>query len=285
MKYPKAWLKASTVLAEEKVSKWWTELSQEARDEYVAEHPASKYADMRKAEKEKPDGHDSGHGDHGASETKKAEPKKFDPESPDVQPKAPIRTKLASFLKRKTADIVSHLKHEAKEWKAAGSALSGLARGRPLDGHGKKAIASVASDVAITVTALLTAGWAAHGIAAFMSHMGTHLAQEALMKSAIKGALHHASVKAGNEDDMDRIVKDAVASLIDTIENGDLKALMADRKVTARIDMSADIAGKGLCPECKKPMEVVTAGTSKVWACAADRISIPVPNGYETKSA
>ena len=52
-------------------------------------------------------------------------------------------------------------------------------------------------------------------------------------------------------------------------------------EVKARIDMSAEIAGAGKCPECKKDMEVVTAGGRKVWACAADRITLPVPNGHE----
>jgi hypothetical protein len=51
-------------------------------------------------------------------------------------------------------------------------------------------------------------------------------------------------------------------------------------EVTARIDMSADVAGQGNCPECKKPMTVVASGPSKMWVCAHDRISLPMPDGH-----
>ena len=52
-------------------------------------------------------------------------------------------------------------------------------------------------------------------------------------------------------------------------------------KVESRIDMSADVAGMGKCPECKTPMQVVTSGKGKVWACVADRISLPLPDDYK----
>lgn len=60
-----------------------------------------------------------------------------------------------------------------------------------------------------------------------------------------------------------------------------LTAKTKPTQVEARIDMSADVAGLGKCPECKRPMEIVTAAGSRMWACAADRITIPVPNGYD----
>ena len=50
------------------------------------------------------------------------------------------------------------------------------------------------------------------------------------------------------------------------------------KKVVARVDMSADVAGQGKCPECKKPMELVEGSMGKLWACAHDRISLPVPD-------
>lgn len=53
-------------------------------------------------------------------------------------------------------------------------------------------------------------------------------------------------------------------------------------EVSARVDMSAEVAGKGLCPECRKPMQAVMAGNSKVWACVADRISLPMPDDVES---
>lgn len=57
--------------------------------------------------------------------------------------------------------------------------------------------------------------------------------------------------------------------------------LTANTKVESRIDMSADVAGMGKCPECKQPMVVAKAGSATVWACVADRISLPVPDGYK----
>lgn len=55
-------------------------------------------------------------------------------------------------------------------------------------------------------------------------------------------------------------------------------------KVEARIDMSAEVAGVGKCPACKKPMQIVTSMGSKVWACVADQITLPLPDGYEEKN-
>jgi hypothetical protein len=52
-------------------------------------------------------------------------------------------------------------------------------------------------------------------------------------------------------------------------------------KVAARIDMSPEVAGKGLCPECRNPMTIAHAGISRSWVCVADRIALPLPNGYQ----
>ena len=54
-----------------------------------------------------------------------------------------------------------------------------------------------------------------------------------------------------------------------------------ETKIEARIDMSAEVAGIGKCPECRQPMQVVTSGASRMWACANDRITIPLPDGYK----
>lgn len=54
--------------------------------------------------------------------------------------------------------------------------------------------------------------------------------------------------------------------------------LTASTKLKARIDMSEDIAGKGLCPECGKPMSVVFANNIKCYCCMEDRIVLPMPN-------
>ncbi len=55
----------------------------------------------------------------------------------------------------------------------------------------------------------------------------------------------------------------------------------AKAKVLARIDMSAEVAGLGLCPECKQPMVKSMANGHEVWACHSDRIAIPTPDPIE----
>lgn len=52
-------------------------------------------------------------------------------------------------------------------------------------------------------------------------------------------------------------------------------------KVESRIDMSADVAGAGLCPECRKPMERSHANGFPVLICEEHRIAIPMPDGTE----
>jgi hypothetical protein len=52
-------------------------------------------------------------------------------------------------------------------------------------------------------------------------------------------------------------------------------------KTTARIDMSAEVAGAGLCPECRKPMEASHANDIPVLRCLDCRIAIPTPDAPE----
>ncbi len=49
-------------------------------------------------------------------------------------------------------------------------------------------------------------------------------------------------------------------------------------QVNARIDMSAEVAGQGLCPECRQPMGRVFANGFECYVCHPDRIAIPVPD-------
>lgn len=52
----------------------------------------------------------------------------------------------------------------------------------------------------------------------------------------------------------------------------------ASAQVTARISMSADVAGAGLCPDCKKPMEEAITNGIASYVCNKDRIAIPKPD-------
>lgn len=48
------------------------------------------------------------------------------------------------------------------------------------------------------------------------------------------------------------------------------------KKITARVDMSDDVAGKGLCPVCKHPMKQMIANNQPVLCCMADRVVLPI---------
>lgn len=48
------------------------------------------------------------------------------------------------------------------------------------------------------------------------------------------------------------------------------------KEVKAKLDMSAEVAGQGLCPECKKPMTKMLANGHEVVVCHEDRIALPL---------
>jgi hypothetical protein len=64
-----------------------------------------------------------------------------------------------------------------------------------------------------------------------------------------------------------------------TISQKQQKLNASASKVEARIDMSADVAGAGLCPECRRPMERSHANGIPVLTCDEHRIAIPIPDG------
>lgn len=47
-------------------------------------------------------------------------------------------------------------------------------------------------------------------------------------------------------------------------------------EVKAKLEMGADVAGLGLCPDCQVPMERVMHGENEVAVCVADRIVLPL---------
>jgi hypothetical protein len=56
----------------------------------------------------------------------------------------------------------------------------------------------------------------------------------------------------------------------------------AKSQVKARVDMSAEVAGAGLCPDCRKPMIPTHANGHPVLSCTACRIVIPVKDEEPT---
>lgn len=55
----------------------------------------------------------------------------------------------------------------------------------------------------------------------------------------------------------------------------------AGTKVEARINMSAEVAGAGLCPDCQKPMIEMVAGPVDTLTCMDCRISLPTKDPEE----
>jgi hypothetical protein len=352
MKYPKEWSKDQPAIlgtfsnqfrklpaslkveADGDTARWWTELSEEGKQEYVTEHPHSKYADMHRKSKVEPirqsipkaDKTPSKIGDHKSYEvseennTSKSKvvpkPSLRDFVQPDFKPGSPKRKAIVGFLRKKSSHIISHVKHDAKEWKTAGLALKKLATGKSLEHGDKQAIGAVAADLAAVTASLMLTGGAGHGILVFMHHFGTHLAQEMLLKAAVKGTVGahphehpvdnqpHASMitSASHEDE---ILEEALKLMMDVLENGDLEELIkkfekeaveegkgkeakkdlrssiSSTELRAKLDMSAEVAGRGLCPDCKQPMKFAIIAGNPSWACETDRISLPLPDNHE----
>lgn len=58
------------------------------------------------------------------------------------------------------------------------------------------------------------------------------------------------------------------------------------KQVLAKIDMGEQVAGAGMCPSCRKPMERgYFAGSVPVMVCFDDRVTLPVPDGQENVEA
>lgn len=66
-----------------------------------------------------------------------------------------------------------------------------------------------------------------------------------------------------------------------TPSNTSPKAVTATKKVEARIDMSTEVAGAGLCPDCKQPMQSMVAANVETQTCMDCRISLPTADPTE----
>jgi hypothetical protein len=66
--------------------------------------------------------------------------------------------------------------------------------------------------------------------------------------------------------------KKAVKATVEVVATTDIKA---------RVDMSAEVAGAGKCPDCRKPMIPSHANGHPVLSCTACRIVIPVKDEPE----
>lgn len=56
------------------------------------------------------------------------------------------------------------------------------------------------------------------------------------------------------------------------------KQVTSATNVAARVDMSAEVAGQGLCPVCKKQTEIGFADGARVRFCRNDLVTLPLTN-------
>lgn len=47
------------------------------------------------------------------------------------------------------------------------------------------------------------------------------------------------------------------------------------KNVVAALDMSAETAGRGFCPECKTQMESLDIADQPMWVCSSCRVTLP----------
>lgn len=57
------------------------------------------------------------------------------------------------------------------------------------------------------------------------------------------------------------------------------------QKIEARINMGAEVAGAGKCPDCGQPMESIIAGPVETLTCMPCRISLPVPDAPDVAAS
>ena len=93
--------------------------------------------------------------------------------------------------------IMRGLKHEAREFKAAGQGVMKLMSGGKLDEHDKKAMLSVGKKIVITGLFAAVSGGLAHGAVAFAKHVAMELVPHAIGEVAISGVTKAAMFAEG----------------------------------------------------------------------------------------
>lgn len=104
-----------------------------------------------------------------------------------------------------------------------------------------------------------------------------------LTKSEVRKAAERARVANPGKTDKELLRMSSKPSTLATPKawSTPIKATTPEKaghKITARIDMSAEVAGAGLCPECRQPMDRSFANGIECWVCHSDRIAIPLPD-------
>lgn len=181
-----------------KKDSFWDSMSRAQQDQYLKDHPDSKYKNSPKKPKNAP-------GKKAAEAPAKpkkltdiiknfhADQKKFF-ESEQHKPNSEERTKLADLMIRKKAGFKKSIKSEVKEWHHAMDGIRAMAKGQELDDHHKSALKAISVHSGIVIGDLALAGGmatlgaAVGGFAAgFLSHtLGIHVGKTAIWAATMK---------------------------------------------------------------------------------------------------
>lgn len=238
-------------------SDWWAELSPEGKKEYIAEHPNSKYARKgvdegvqkhenresrrRKAAEEKKAA-DKAEQDRKAEEERKAnapKPKTFKEmimkALPKLHPKeqefwkdggykagSEHRRKMGQLVKDKSKGVVSHLKHQAEEWKDGCKAIRKFAQRQELSEHDKKAMKALALDIVVTTASVAVSGGFGHGLVGLLQHYALDIVRDCSAKALFHGVVLSGTAIAAAKVDDEQMIKLVIDKLADYIENGDI---------------------------------------------------------------
>jgi hypothetical protein len=150
------------------------------------------------------------------------------------QPKSEQRTAAAQIMKRKAKGIVSHLKHQAKEWKHGVSAFKKFAMRKPLTDKDKEAMHGLAVDLSLTLGAVALTGGLAGGLAAALGHISIHAIQDAAIKS-VGHSIFHASAELSAAKDEEFMVR-LIQYLSEYVEEGDIPEHTWEKSIRQQVD-------------------------------------------------
>lgn len=203
---------------------WFYEMNKESQDEYIKEHPNSKFAKnakqteiepKKKLNKVKKIAGKMSDAIKGFNE----EQRKFFTEG-QHKPESEERRKLGDMIKDKSKGIAKAVKHEVKEWKLAANALRKLKRGEKLDQHDKAAMKAVAIHAGIVIGEMALTGGLAHGLAVAVPHLATGLLQHSAIVNFGKAAIY---AKAEDEEADEALLEELIKMLGEGAAKADVK--------------------------------------------------------------
>ena len=237
---------------------WFDNLTAKQQQEYIEQHPNSKYAKnyrkkgngptnpsgSRKVVKDKQPKHE--HVEvtpvhkkfHKEISTLDKSDREFFKTGQD-KPKSSVRTTLAKHIRTSHREIAHQIKHQVTEWKDGCKAIGKLASGKKISEHEKKALKALVIDAAVTAASVAVTGGFAHGAALAVKHTAFDVLKDVVLKSTLKSTAHAmgtsgvltgglavlqaiASSTSKGRSAEDKILETLIKKLADYIEKGDI---------------------------------------------------------------